>query len=48
MIGVRYKNRQGAFIELAFDNTRQARKFCFYELANAGYELFYIKQGGIK
>lgn len=43
MIGVRYKNGLGKIVEHLFDNTRQAKQFCFYELANTGYELFYKK-----
>ena len=46
MIGVRYKNGLGKIVEHLFDNTRQAKQFCFYELANTGYELFYKKTKG--
>lgn len=27
-----------------FDNYKQAKRFCVYELANTGYELFYINK----
>lgn len=39
MICVKFKNGQEIF-----DTYRQAKRFCFYELANAGYELFYINK----
>lgn len=39
MICVKFKNGQEIF-----DTYKQAKRFCFYELANAGYELFYINK----
>lgn len=51
MIGVRYKNGLGKVVVEQFATQQQAKRFCFYELANAGYELFFINkynQRGIK
>lgn len=51
MIGVRYKNGLGKVVVEQFATQQQAKRFCFYELANTGYELFYINkynQRGIK
>ena len=44
MIGVRYKNGLGKIVVEQFATQQQAKRFCFYELANTGYEIFFIKQ----
>lgn len=39
MICVKFKNGQETFATY-----KQAKRFCYYELANTGYELFYINK----
>lgn len=42
MIGVRYKNGLGKTIVEQFATQQQAKRFCFVELGNTGYEIFFI------
>ena len=44
MIGVRYKTVLGKVVVEQFATQQQAKQFCFYELANTDYELFFINK----